>query len=281
MKQNFDSLNSWKRKAKHRCIYLGTLKISLQICKDRTMDYFKSRRSIRNFSDREISADLISNIIEDAAKAPTCGNMQLYTVVASRTPEEVADMAKLHFNQPAATGAKIILTVCADFNRFTRWCKLNNADAAYDNFLSFTSAMTDAVILAQQIVTIAEMKGIGTCYLGTVTYNAPEISKLLELPELVVPVAAVALGYPAEEGTETERLPIEAIYHEGKYTSFSDEDIQNFFKVKEEFPGNTGFAAENGKDNLAQVFAEVRYPRSLNESVSSTLLDYLKARKFI
>ena len=245
------------------------------------MDYFKTRKSIRKFSDKEVDRATIARIVEAAAKAPTCGNMQLYTIVVSRTPEEVAAMAPLHFNQPAAKGAKVVLTVCADFNRFTRWCRLRNADAAYDNFLSFTSAMTDAVILAQQIVTIAEMEGLGTCYLGTVTYNAPQISELLQLPELVVPVAAVALGYPAEEGTDTERLPLEAVLHEGKYRDFSDEEIIDLFKVKEEYPANQGFAAENGKENLAQVFAEVRYPRGLNESVSATLLEYLKKQKFI
>lgn len=245
------------------------------------MKYFSERRSVRCFEKREISPELIAEIVETAAKAPTCGNMQLYTVVVSRTPEEVASMAPLHFNQPAASGAAAILTVCADFNRFTRWCKLRNADAAYDNFLSFTSAMTDAVIMAQQITTIAEMKGLGTCYLGTVTYNAPEISELLKLPELVVPVAAVALGWPAEEGVETERLPLESILHEGKYKDFTDKEILEQYKVKEDYPANVGFAAENGKENLAQVFAEIRYPRGLNESVSVTLLDFLKRQKFI
>ena len=245
------------------------------------MDYFKTRKTIRRYSDREISRETIARIVETAAKAPTCGNMQLYSVIVSPTPQESAAMAPLHFNQPAAAGAKAILTVCADFNRFTRWCSLRNADAAYDNLLSFTSAMTDAVILAQQIVTVAEMEGLGTCYLGTVTYNAPKISELLELPELVVPVAAVSLGYPAEEGSETERLPLEAILHDGKYRKDSDGKILDFFKVKEEYPANLGFAEENGKENLAQVFAEIRYPRSLNESVSTELLEYLKQQKFI
>ncbi len=245
------------------------------------MEYFKSRKSVRKFSNREIEPQLINDILEAAVKAPTCGNMQLYTVVVSRTPEEIAVMAPLHFNQPASTGAKAILTVCADFNRFTRWCKLRDADAAYDNFLSFTSAMTDAVILAQQIVTIAEMKGLGTCYLGTVTYNAPQISELLGLPELVVPVAALAIGWPDEEGVETERLPLEAVVHEGRYREFSDDEILELFKVKEDYPANAGFAEENGKQNLAQVFAEVRYPRGLNESVSQTLTDFLKKQGFL
>ena len=75
-------------------------------------------------------------------------------------------------------------------------------------------ALTDAVIYTQQIVTIAETEGLGTCYLGTVNYNAKQISELLELPDLVVPVASISLGYPANTDEEQpERLPLEAVRH--------------------------------------------------------------------
>lgn len=245
------------------------------------MNYFKERRTVRKFEDRPVDKALIADIVEAAAKAPTCGNMQLYSVILSSTPEQIAALAPLHFNQPAATGAKYILTVCADFNRFTRWCELRNADAAYDNLLSFTSAVTDAVIFAQQIITIAEMRGLGTCWLGTVTYNAPDIARQLNLPDLTMPVAAIAIGWPAEKGTETERLPLPAILHDGEYHRFSDSEILDLYRTKEEYPANLGYPAENGKENLAQVFAEVRYPRALNESVSASLAAWLKEQRFL
>lgn len=238
-------------------------------------NYFRNRRSVRKFSQRTVSRDMLEEILELAAKAPTCGNMQLYSVVVTRDGKRRSELAELHFNQPASTGAPVILTICADFARFTRWCELNHADAAYDNFLSFTSAFADAMILAQQITTIAEMEGLGTCYLGTAIYNSPEIAKLLKLPRMVMPVASLAIGWPDERGVETERLPIRAWVHEEEYRRDSDEEILNLYKVKDEFPGNAGFAAENGKDNLAQVFAEVRYPRGMNEELSRKLLDWL------
>lgn len=244
-------------------------------------EYFFNRRTIRRYTDGDISDQLLDSILRRAAKAPTCGNMQLYSVIVTRSEEMLQKIAPLHFNQPAATGAKVILTICADFNRFTRWCKLNNADAGFDNFLSFTSAYSDATILAQQIVTIAEQEGLGTCYLGTVTYNAKEISDLLELPEMVVPVACVSLGWPAEEGEETDRLATEAFVHNERYRRDSDDEILRLYRPKEDFPPNAGYAAQNCKDNLAQVFAEVRYPRAANEAFSAKFIELLKQKKFL
>lgn len=243
--------------------------------------YFLKRRTTRKFSSRDVSEDLIDSIILQAVKAPTTGNMQLYSVIETRSEEGLKKMAALHFNQPAATGAKVILTVCADFNRFTRWCRLNNADAGFDNFLSFASAFADALILAQQIVTIAEMAGLGTCYLGTVTYNAPEIAALLQLPELTVPVAALAIGWPEEEGEETERLELSGIMHREKYRKDSDGEIIEIFKTKDEYPANARYVEENGKENLAQVFAEVRYPKAMNEEFSEKFVEFLKNQKFL
>lgn len=243
-------------------------------------EYFTTRASVRRFADKEIPESLLESILRRAAKAPTTGNMQLYSVIVSRNPEMLERLAPTHFNQPASK-APVLLTICADFNRFTRWCRINNADAGFDNFLSFTSAMTDAVIYAQQIVTIAEMEGLGTCYLGTVTYNADIISDILELPELVIPVACLAIGYPDSRGEDTERLQPESFIHSEKYHKISDEEISRIFKVKEDFPANAGFAAENGKENLAQVFAEVRYPRSMNEEFSKKFINLLKSKKFL
>lgn len=242
-------------------------------------DYFTNRRTIRNFSSKEIPIETLEDIVLRASKAPTCGNMQLYSVVATCDEDKKRRLSELHFNQPA-TNAPILLTICADLQRMTRWARLSDADVGFDNFLSFTSAFADAVIMAQQITTIAEQKyGLGTCYLGTVTYNAPEISKLLKLPQLVVPVACLAIGYPDGEGEATERLPLNGILHFEEYRDDSDDMFLSIHKAKEEYPANKGYVAENGKRNLAQVFTEIRYPRGMNEEFSTKLKDYLRMQK--
>ncbi|MDE5712887.1 MAG: nitroreductase family protein [Muribaculaceae bacterium] len=244
-------------------------------------DYFVNRVSVRNFGVRHIEMEKLTDIIERAMRAPTCGNMQLYSVVVTRDDEMKTKLSAMHFNQPASTGCDVILTICADFNRFTRWCELSNAVPGYDNFHSFVSALTDAVIFAQQIVTIAEMEGLGTCYLGTVNYNAADISALLELPDLVVPVASLAVGYPIGTDQQVERLPVAAVVHLEKYRKDSDEELLALFKDKEECDANKKFVKDNGKQSLASVFTDIRYPKAMNEKVSKDFLKLLESKKFL
>ncbi|MDE6218751.1 MAG: nitroreductase family protein [Muribaculaceae bacterium] len=244
-------------------------------------DYFANRRSIRHFKDEELPQELLDEILGLAMKAPTTGNMQLYTVITSRKGPGREALEACHFKQPAAVSAPVLLTICADFERFTRWCRLSGADAGFDNFLSFMSACADATILAQQIATIAELKGLGTCYLGTVTYNAPRISELLHLPELCVPVACLAIGKSAGEGEATERLALESVVHSEVYPEISDEELLAGYRVKEDYAPNHKYVEENGKENLAQVFAEVRYPRAMNEEFTKSFLELRKEKKFI
>lgn len=243
-------------------------------------DYFSRRVSIRQYEDRNIPDSLIEKIIEAAMHAPTCGNMQLYSVIVTRGKEAKKNLAELHFNQPASINADVILTICADFNLFSRWCKLSGADPCYDNFHSFIMALTDAVIFAQQIVTIAELEGLGTCYLGTVNYNAKEISELLRLPDLVVPVAAISLGYPAEEPAPSDRLSLEAILHKETYRKDSDDKVKDFFAFKESLDENKKFVEENKKDSLAAVFTDIRYPKTTNEAVSQSFKSLMESKGF-
>lgn len=244
-------------------------------------NYFLSRRSCRNFKPDKIDSATIENIILKAIKAPTCGNMQLYSVVVTQDQFQKEKLASLHFNQPAALTAPVILTICADFNRFSKWCEVYKAEAGYNNFHSFLMAATDAIIFAQQITTIAELDGLCTCYLGSVTYNARQISDLLELPDLVIPVISLAIGFPSKEGEETKRLPLNGIVHYESYKRYSDKEIMDIFKVHDEDPANKKFITENRKQNLAQVFAEVRYPKKDNEKISSDFLELLKDKEFL
>lgn len=244
-------------------------------------EYFSNRVTVRDFSPTPLPEGMIEKVIELAMRAPTCGNMQLYSVIVTRDPLSRKALATQHFNQPASSSAPVILTVCADFNRFSRWCELSGATPGYRNFHSFICALTDAVIFTQQIATIAEMEGLGTCYLGTVNYNASEISEMLSLPELVVPVACLAIGYPASKPGLCERLPLKAVMHEEKYRDDSDSDIMELFRVKDEFPENKEFVKLNNKDSLASIFTDIRYPLEMNETVSKSFFNLLKNKGFI
>lgn len=245
------------------------------------MSYWNERRTIRKFTPQEVGEDVLDKMLAEASHAPTTGGMQLYSVVVTRKKEILEALYPAHFNQPASTGAPVLLTFCADFNRFTKWCEQRDAQPAYGNFQSFVAAMLDTVIFAQQFVTIAEQNGFGTCYLGTTTYNAPMISEVLHLPRLTVPVITVALGYPADEGAVSDRLSVDAFRHKDVYEDPTQTDIDGFYAEKEALDENKMFVRENAKETLAQVFTDVRYPRANNEHFSNVFLSYLKEQGFL
>lgn len=246
-----------------------------------SLEDFGRRKTIRKYSSQDVPQELIDSLLEAAAHAPTTGNMQLYSVIVSRDEEMKRRLHPAHFNQPAAVGAPLILTFCADFNRFVKWCEASGADPGYGNFQSFMSAVFDTVIFAQQFNTLAEEAGLGCCYLGTTSYNAPQIAEVLGLPDLVVPVVALSVGYPAEDGVVSDRLPLAAIVHNEIYHNESPEDVRaNFFAYKESLPESIKFVAENDKETLAQVFTDVRYPRSTNETFSKIYFDFIEKAGF-
>ena len=224
-----------------------------------------------------VAPELIDNLLAAASHAPTTGNMQLYSVVVTSSPGELELLAPLHFNQPAATGCRVMLTFCVDFNRFRKWCEAGRADYGFDNFHSFLVGVIDTTIFAQQFVTLAEAAGLGTCYLGTATYSAPAIAEVLGLPRRVVPVITIAAGYPAEDSDlkPSDRLSVDAIRHIGKYSDYTPEDIARVYGPKEALDENKEFVRLNGKETLAQVYTDIRYTRADNERLSRLFADFI------
>lgn len=243
-------------------------------------DYFTDRRTCRTFTDEPVPDSLIDSLLTRAAHAPTTGNMQLYSVIVTRDPDARKALAECHFNQPAATGAPLLLTFCADFHRFCRWCRLSQAEPGYDNFQGFTTAMLDTVILTQQFNTLAEMHGLGCCYLGTTTYTAPKIASLLKLPQLVVPVCTLAVGRPAAKGDDCGRIPAHAFIHNETYRPDTDDAILGHYAEKEARDDSKRFCCENSKQTLAQVFTDVRYTREMMESFSIVWRDFIRQAGF-
>ena len=246
------------------------------------MKYFNNRTTIRNYSSKIIDNELLNDMLEAAAHAPTTGGMQLYSVIVTENEEMKQRLMPCHFNQPMVAQAPVVLTFCADFNRFVKWCQQRDAEPGFDNLQSLMSAILDVTIFAQQFNTIAEMQGLGCCYIGTTAYNAKEIAEVLHLPRLVVPIITLTVGYPDEsvQPVATERLPLHGIVHHETYQDYCAHDIDEIYAEKESLPVNQGFVKENNKQTLAQVFTDVRYPKAVNEEFAKRLYDYIKAPNY-
>ena len=244
------------------------------------LNFLNQRRTVRKYTNEPIDGELMNRLLTAACRASNTGNMQAYSIVVTTDAEIKKQLAPTHFNQPMCTQAPAILTFCADFNRFTKWCELRDAVPGYDNFQSFVAAAVDAIIAAQTFCVAAESEGLGICYLGTATYNAGEIIDILKLPRLVVPVTAITVGYPAETPDLPDRLPLQAVVHDEVYKDFTPENINRLYEEKENSEFYKKFVAENNKETLAQVFTDVRYTRKNNEFFSEKFIEVLKNQGF-
>lgn len=240
-----------------------------------------NRRTIRKYLSKPVDGQTLSEILTEGCRASTTGNMQVYSIIITTDDEKKKELSPLHFNQKMITEAPVVLTFCADFNRFNKWCKINNAEPGYDNFLSFMTAAIDALLVAQTVCIAAELRGLGICYLGTTTYMAHKIIETLNLPKGVMPVTTITLGWPAEIPEQVDRLPLEAVIHKETYKDYSKEMIEYFYSEKEERSDSKQFTKENGKETLAQVFTDVRYKKADNIHFSKLLLQVLKDQGFM
>lgn len=245
------------------------------------MESIKNRTSIRKYSDREVSEELLNQLLEEAERTQTMGNLQLYSVVVTRSEDGKKALAPAHFNQPMVTGAPVVLTICADYRRTTLWAENRKATPGYDNILSFMNAATDALLFTQTFCNLAEEKGLGVCFLGTTVYMPQMIIDTLKLPKLVMPVATITLGWPDEHPAQSDRLPLHAIVHQESYNDYTPAKIDECYAGKESLEENKEFVRINNKETLAQVFTDIRYTKKDCEAMSIGFLEALKHQGFL
>ena len=237
-------------------------------------------RSIRKFKDTPIPENVLNEILEAGTRASNTGNMQLYSMIVTTSHELRKQLSPCHFDQPSVLQAPVHITFCADINRFDKWCRQRGAEPGYDNFAWFVSATVDAVLASQNVALEAEAHGLGICYLGTVIYTADKIAEILELPDGVVPVAAIVMGYPDQQPPLTDRLPLEGVVHREKYHDYTTQDIDRIWAEREASEETKGLLEVNGLPNLARIFTERRYTKEDNLAISRSYLEFIKKHGF-
>jgi len=245
------------------------------------LEILKKRGTVRSYSEKEVDDTLLNDLLEASFQASTTGNMQLYSVVVTRERSGKERLSPLHFNQSQIINAPVVLTFCADFNRFSLWCEQRDAVPGYANFQSFMTAAIDALIVAQTFCIAAESKGLGICYMGTTTYTAAGIIEALNLPRLVVPVTTITVGYPKVSPTISDRLPLSSVVHQEIYEDYTPEAIDIAFSYKESLAESKRYVDINNKETLAQIFTDIRYTKANNETFSVALLEVLKKQGFL
>ena len=238
-----------------------------------TIEELHRRKSVRVFTDREITPERKKAILEAACQAPTAGNQQMYTVLDITDPELKAALADSCDHQPFIAKAKMVLVFCADFCKWYDGFLAAGCDPRAPGAGDLMLAVSDATIAAQNAVVAAESLGIGSCYIGDIMENCERQRELLHLPRYVFPAAMLVFGYPDESQLrrpKPPRAPLEGIVQENTYRRRDAAELEALFGCKR--PDSMPYGP------WMQAFCKRKYnsdfSREMTRSVEKFLEDY-------
>ncbi|MFS8652129.1 MAG: oxygen-insensitive NADPH nitroreductase [Caldibacillus sp.] len=183
-----------------------------------------AHRSVRHFADKKLTKEQIETIVACAQRASTSSYIQAYSIIGVTDEEKKKKIAELSGNQDFVAESGHLLIFCADFYRHAFIGELEGVDVipTIETTEKFMVGLIDAAIAAQNAAIAAESMGLGICYIGGLRNNLPEVCKLLEIPERVIPLFGLVIGYPAKINEQKPRLPLAHVYHENTYVSDKD-----------------------------------------------------------
>jgi FMN reductase (NADPH) len=183
-----------------------------------------NHRSIRNFEERALSQKQIETIVECAQAASTSSFIQAYSIIGIKNPEMKKRLAEIAGNQTYVESNGHLFIFCADLHRHEVMAEMEDQDltTSLQSTEKFMVGLIDASLAAQNAVVAAESMGLGACYIGGIRNNLEAVCDLLHIPDRVIPLFAVVVGYPQQQPDKKPRLPLHHVYHEETYQQNSE-----------------------------------------------------------
>jgi len=182
-----------------------------------TIGLLMRHRSIRKFKSDPVPEQVLQAIVRAAQMASTSSNMQAYSVVAVTDEEKKRRLSEVAGHQRYVAECPLLLVWCADLYRHRVVCEKEGAAMAPGTTEQFLTATVDAALAAQNAAVAAESLGLGIVYIGGIRNDLREVTRLLNLPELVYPVFGMCVGYPDHDPGQRPRLPTHAVLHREAY----------------------------------------------------------------
>ena len=253
---------------------------------NQTMERLLNRKSVRAYKGKKISREIKDEILAATLRAPTAGNMMLYSIIEVKDQGAKDLLVKTCDNQPFIARAPFVLLFLADYQRWFDYfhvsgveqlCKQKGIAMRKPKEGDLFLACCDALIAAQTAVIAAESLGIGSCYIGDIMENYEAHKALFELPEYVFPITLVCFGYPTRQQQEralTQRFDEKYVIFEDRYKRF---DMASFKKMYQE--RHTQIFGEKkelkGARNVGQMMYQRKFDsdfaHEMNRSVQSML----------
>jgi FMN reductase (NADPH) len=223
--------------------------------------------SVRSFLDREVSDDMLQQIIDGARRAPTSSNMQAYSIIVVRDENTRLRLSELTGHQKHVAQAPVFLAFCADLNRLGVATALNN-QVLQSSLETFVISTVDAALVGMNAMTAAESLGLGGVMIGAVRNHPKEVGDLLALPTGVYVVFGMAIGWPDTEQfpTQKPRLPENLVVHSERYDASGFEaGIQEYDAQLSEYYGrkDKGQSGASWSGPLARGLSKTLRPELL------------------
>ena len=150
------------------------------------------RRSIRKYSKLSISDSDIDNLLRAAMSAPSAGNQQPWEFILIKDKNIMSDITKIHPYSQMLKEAQLAIVVCADLDK--------EKHSGY--WVQDCSAATENILIEAQHL------GLGSVWLGVYPREdrVTGLKEILNLPERVIPLSIISLGYPAEKKGPSNRF---------------------------------------------------------------------------
>ncbi len=251
-----------------------------------TINLINSRRTIRAYSPKPLTQEEIDTIIQGAIKAPTAGNLMMYSIIQVSDQKIKEKLVKTCDNQPHIAKAPLVLLFLADMQRWWDYFKLSKVKEKCNEIgkefqtpqeSDLLLACCDALIAAQNSVIAAEALGIGSCYIGDIMENYEIHREMFKLPKWVFSITLICFGYPKGDKNKiplTNRFPQKFIQFTDKYSRLSEKDFNEMLK------GEERKIVVKEAENMGQQFylgkLGADYSVEMRRSVKAALKEWLK-----
>ncbi|MBV9863338.1 MAG: nitroreductase family protein [Alphaproteobacteria bacterium] len=176
-----------------------------------------TRRTHRRFAERPVPPPLLKLLLAAAFSASSKSDYQQASVIAVGDRERRARIAALFPDMPWIGTAPVFLVFCGDARRLERIGALRGRPVENGDLEGFFNAALDAGLALQTCILAAEGLGLGCCPISVLRNRIAEVAPILGLSDRVFPVAGLCLGYPAQPGFVSMRLPLAATVHADRY----------------------------------------------------------------
>jgi nitroreductase len=174
------------------------------------------RRVRRRYLGKPVDPALLRLLCACALSAPSKSDLQQADIVILERPEQTA-IADLIPDQPFIRTAPAFLVFLASGRRLPEISKMRGKPFPNDHLDQFFNAAVDAGIVLATFLAAADAVGLGTCPISVIRDHSQKVSDMLALPQRVIPVAGMCVGWPHDAGHISPRLSLECTLHQGHY----------------------------------------------------------------